>query len=87
MSVLHSDHIGIIHQDLAQDLPPESLESFDSARSKEEPMSSTHSRQNSVEGDEALRSRYLQSLAKVYSSPSRTTIEDLGAAVPTDHLL
>jgi autophagy-related protein 2 len=88
VSVLHSEHIGLIHQDLLHEPALDSLgKSLGSVRSGEGPVGPTYSREDSIEGDDVLRSKYLKSLAAQYAKKDRTTIEDLGSAVPTDHLL
>ena len=75
ITLLHHNNIGLIHQGSLSE-----YESLDST------MSSSNFK--SIEGNEVLRSRYLENLSVVCRQAGKgAKLEDLGEAVPSNHLL
>lgn len=80
MSILHCDSIGLLRQDST----PGSAEGSVPA----DPLSAESGGASSFETNECLRQRYLKGLSAVCSRAGKgAKMEDLGGAVPTDHLL
>lgn len=81
VSVLHCDSIGILRQD-------STASSAEGVELSPGTASSVDGGMSSFETNECLRQRYLKGLSAVCCRAGKgAKMEDLGAAVPTDHLL
>lgn len=81
VSVLHCDSIGLLRQDSTPGSAEGSVPAAD-------PLTAEGGGASSFETNESLRQRYLNNLSEVCSRAGKGgKMEDLGGAVPTDHLL
>ena len=80
VSVLHCDSIGLLWQDSTSGSAERSVPA--------DSLSDEGGGASSFETNECLRQRYLKGLSTVCSRAGKgAKMEDLGGAVPTDHLL